>query len=53
MTCYRNLQLVLAGYRLVIISIYEYNLYREVDDLASLLLRKLKLLREEDCAAVL
>jgi very-short-patch-repair endonuclease len=52
-TCYRNLHLVLAGYRLVVISIYEYNMHREVDELAALLLRKLKLLKEEDCIAVL
>jgi hypothetical protein len=44
---------VLAGYRLVVISIYEYNMHREVDELAALLLRKLKLLKEEDCIAVL
>lgn len=52
-TTYRNLHMLLAGYRLIVISIHEYNLHREVDQLAALLTQKLSLLKETDSAAVL
>jgi very-short-patch-repair endonuclease len=52
-TAYRNLHLVHAGYKLIVITIHEYNSNREVPQLMELFVSKLNLMREEHCVAVL
>lgn len=45
-TIYRNMHLLLAGYRVIVISIHEYNLNREVEQLTQLLKYKMETLNE-------
>ena len=52
-TILRNMHLLYAGYRLIVINIYEYNKNRETDKLAALLTRKLHKLKEGNYVAVL
>ena len=52
-TAYRNLHLLLAGYKIIIMSIHEYNQNRDIPDLIKLLTKKLNLMKEVDAAAVL
>lgn len=39
-TVSRNIHLILAGYRLIIVNIYEYNMHREVKDIKALIQAK-------------
>ena len=43
-TNYRNLHLLLSGYRLTTVSIYEYNVCRETEELSQLISKKIALL---------
>lgn len=52
-TTYRNIHLLYAGYKIVVINIHEYNLNREVPQLTKLLEQKLAILKQYDCLAVL
>jgi hypothetical protein len=47
------MHLLYAGYRLIVINIYEYNKNRETDKLAALLTRKLNKLKEGNYVTVL
>jgi hypothetical protein len=49
----RNLHLLLKGYRMAIVNIYEYNLAREHEELKELIKAKLSLLEQKDAVLVL
>jgi len=51
-TEFRNMHLLFIGYRLITLSIYEYNINREKDDLAALIAKKLRWMEEKDAVFV-
>jgi len=52
-TSYRNIHLLYAGYKILVINIHEYNLNREIPELTKLLQQKLNIMKQYDCLAVL
>lgn len=44
-TSYRNLQLLLSGYKLVVISMFEYSSNRDINELQNLIREKVELVK--------
>lgn len=52
-TQFRNLHILLSGYKMILINIFEYNVHRDIDSLAKLIGKKIDCLKRNKAIIVI